>query len=660
MNSIFRNIVLWIMIALCLVALFSIFQAPSIVQDGVKDLSYSQFMKDLDAGHIRKVSIVGQHITGSYVQGESSFQTYIPVISGNFLDKLQEKDVEIYSKPMSDGSSGLMSYLSSWFPLVFIVLVWMFFMRQIQGGGARGAMGFGKSRAKLLTENNDRVTFEDVAGVDEAKADLQEIVDFLCDPQKFKRLGGRIPHGILLVGPPGTGKTLLARAVAGEANVPFFTISGSDFVEMFVGVGASRVRDMFEKAKNNASCIVFIDEIDAVGRNRGVGLGGGNDEREQTLNQLLVEMDGFESSEGVILIAATNRPDVLDPALLRPGRFDRQIVVPNPDIIGRERILKVHSRNVPLAPNVVLKVLARGTPGFSGADLRNLINEAAIMAAHRNRCVVTMQEFEDAKDKILMGAERRSTAMTEAEKKITAYHEAGHALVASNVPEADPLHKATIIPRGKAMGMVMQLPESDRHSMTYKWMISRLSILMGGRVAEEITFGKDNVTSGAVSDIEYATKLARVMVTQFGFSDLLGRVAYEEAQQEGSFHNPFSRSRTISEATAQKIDQEVFRLIEDAYQNALRILQEKHDNFIAIAEALLEYETLSGQEIASLIKGEAINRPLEDDDTFLLRSSVPESGIQTSEITHSKEDENSQQSDDSNSVKEEQKESNDS
>ncbi|RPD36810.1 ATP-dependent metallopeptidase FtsH/Yme1/Tma family protein [Candidatus Liberibacter solanacearum] len=627
------------MIALCLIASFSIFQAPFSGKDGVQDISYSQFIKDIDAGRIRKVAIVGRYISGTYVKGESSFQTYVPVVTNKMLDKLQAKDVEIFSKPVNDSSPSIMSYLSSWFPLIVVVFIWIFFMRQIQGGGARGAMGFGKSKAKLLSGNGVRITFDDVAGVDEAKEDLQEIVDFLCDPQKFKRLGGRIPHGVLLVGPPGTGKTLLARAVAGEANVPFFTISGSDFVELFVGVGASRVRDMFEQAKNNSPCIIFVDEIDAVGRHRGIGLGGGNDEREQTLNQLLVEMDGFESSEGVILIAATNRPDVLDPALLRPGRFDRQITVPNPDVVGRERILKVHSRNVPLAPNVVLKTIARGTPGFSGADLRNLVNEAALVAARRNRRLVTMQEFEDAKDKILMGAERRSTVMTEAEKKITAYHEAGHAVVACHVPQADPLHKATIIPRGRALGMVMQLPEADRHSSSYTWMISRLAILMGGRVAEEIIFGKENITSGAMSDIEYATKLARVMVTQFGFSDLLGRVFYGESQQDISLGHPISRSRSVSEDTAHKIDKEVFRLIDEAYQKARSIIEEKNNDFVAIAEGLLEYETLSGKEIASLIKGEKINRSLEDDDNSMRCASVPKAGISEEEIHGSEKEE---------------------
>jgi cell division protease FtsH len=487
-------------------------------------------------------------------------------------------------------------------------------------------MGFGKSKAKLLTEAHGRVTFDDVAGIDEAKEDLQEIVEFLRDPQKFQRLGGRIPRGVLLVGPPGTGKTLTARAVAGEANVPFFTISGSDFVEMFVGVGASRVRDMFEQAKKNAPCIIFIDEIDAVGRHRGAGLGGGNDEREQTLNQLLVEMDGFEPNEGIIIIAATNRPDVLDPALLRPGRFDRQIVVSNPDVVGREKILKVHVRKVPLAPDVDLKVIARGTPGFSGADLMNLVNEAALLAARRSKRIVTMAEFEDAKDKIMMGAERRSSVMTQEEKELTAYHEAGHAILALNVPSADPLHKATIIPRGRALGMVMQLPEGDRYSVRYKWMTSRLAIMMGGRVAEEITFGKENITSGAQSDIEQATKLARAMVTRWGFSDELGTVAYGENQEEVFLGYSMGQRQNISEATSQTIDREVRRLIDQAYTEARRILTEKHDAFVAVAKGLLEYETLSGDEIKELINGNPPHRDSGDKQPNQRSSAVPNAG----------------------------------
>ncbi|MBB3977238.1 cell division protease FtsH [Rhizobium azooxidifex] len=624
MNPNFRNVALWAIIALLLIALFSMFQT-SPAQTGSRDIPYSQFLKEVDSSRVKEVVITGNKIVGSYVETGTTFQTYAPSIDDALTERLEAKNVVINARPETDGSNSFLSYVGTLLPMLLILGVWLFFMRQMQGG-SRGAMGFGKSKAKLLTEAHGRVTFADVAGVDEAKQDLEEIVEFLRDPQKFQRLGGRIPRGVLLVGPPGTGKTLLARSVAGEANVPFFTISGSDFVEMFVGVGASRVRDMFEQAKKNAPCIIFIDEIDAVGRHRGAGLGGGNDEREQTLNQLLVEMDGFEANEGVILIAATNRPDVLDPALLRPGRFDRQVVVPNPDIVGRERILKVHVRNVPLAPNVDLKVLARGTPGFSGADLMNLVNESALMAARRNKRLVTMQEFEDAKDKIMMGAERRSSAMTEAEKKLTAYHEAGHAIMALNVPMADPLHKATIIPRGRALGMVMQLPEGDRYSMSYKWMVSRLAIMMGGRVAEEITFGKENITSGASSDIEQATKLARAMVTQWGFSDQLGQVAYGENQQEVFLGHSVAQSKNVSESTAQKIDNEIRRLIDEAYSEAKRIITEKHHEFVALAEGLLEYETLTGEEIKALIRGEKPARDLGDDSPPHRGSAVPKAG----------------------------------
>ncbi|QRM56582.1 ATP-dependent zinc metalloprotease FtsH [Sinorhizobium sp. BG8] len=624
MNPNFRNFALWAIIALLLIALFSMFQT-SPAQTGSREIPYSQFLKEVDSNRVKEVVITGGKVVGSYVETGATFQTFSPAVDDSLVDRLQSKNVVINVRPETDGSSGFLSYIGTLLPMLLILGVWLFFMRQMQGG-SRGAMGFGKSKAKLLTEAHGRVTFADVAGVDEAKQDLEEIVEFLRDPQKFQRLGGRIPRGVLLVGPPGTGKTLLARSVAGEANVPFFTISGSDFVEMFVGVGASRVRDMFEQAKKNAPCIIFIDEIDAVGRHRGAGLGGGNDEREQTLNQLLVEMDGFEANEGIILIAATNRPDVLDPALLRPGRFDRQVVVPNPDIVGRERILKVHVRNVPLAPNVDLKVLARGTPGFSGADLMNLVNEAALMAARRNKRLVTMQEFEDAKDKIMMGAERRSSAMTEAEKKLTAYHEAGHAIVALNVPVADPLHKATIIPRGRALGMVMQLPEGDRYSMSYKWMVSRLAIMMGGRVAEEITFGKENITSGASSDIEQATKLARAMVTQWGFSDQLGQVAYGENQQEVFLGHSVAQSKNVSESTAQKIDNEIRRLIDEAYTEAKRIITDQHHEFVALAEGLLEYETLTGEEIKALIRGEKPARDLGDDTPPSRGSAVPKAG----------------------------------
>jgi cell division protease FtsH len=524
---------------------------------------------------------------------------------------MNQHNVNIAVTPPDDGFN-LITVLLNALPMLLLIGVWIFFMRQLQAGGGK-AMGFGKSRAKMLTERTGRVTFEDVAGVDEAKDDLKEIVDFLKDPQKFQRLGGRIPKGVLLVGPPGTGKTLLARAIAGEANVPFFTISGSDFVEMFVGVGASRVRDMFEQAKKNAPCIVFIDEIDAVGRHRGAGLGGGNDEREQTLNQLLVEMDGFESTEGVILIAATNRPDVLDPALLRPGRFDRHVVVANPDLGGREKILRVHLRKVPLAPDVEPRVIARGTPGFSGADLANLVNEAALLAARRGKRVVTMSELEDAKDKVMMGAERRSMAMSEDEKKLTAYHEGGHAIVALAVEGSDPIHKATIIPRGRALGMVMQLPERDRLSLTRQKMLADITIFFGGRIAEELIFGHEKVTTGASNDIEVATRMARAMVTRYGMSDDLGPLAYAENQEEVFLGHSVSRTQNISEATAQKIDSEIRRIIDDCYQRAYGILSSRINDLHTVAKGLLEYETLTGDEIVALMKGiKPVRTPYEE------------------------------------------------
>jgi len=625
MNTNFRNLALWAIIAILLVALFNLFQSP--VQRGSSsEIAYSKFMSDVDGNRVRSVTIAGRQITGVYSDNNTRFETYAPE-DPDLVKRLANKGVIIEATPPSEGSA-LSSFLFTWLPMFVLLGVWIFFMRQMQGGGGK-AMGFGKSKAKLLTEDQVSVTFDDVAGVDEAKDDLEEIVDFLRNPQKYQRLGGKIPHGVLLVGPPGTGKTLLARAVAGEASVPFFTISGSDFVEMFVGVGASRVRDMFEQAKKNAPCIIFIDEIDAVGRHRGAGLGGGNDEREQTLNQLLVEMDGFESNEGIILIAATNRPDVLDPALLRPGRFDREVVVGLPDVAGREKILKVHARKLPLAPNVDMKVLARGTPGFSGADLANLVNEAALSAARRNKRLVTMHEFEDSKDKVMMGAERRSAAMTEEEKTLTAYHEAGHAILAINVPSADPVHKATIIPRGRALGMVMQLPEGDRYSMSYKFMISRLAILMGGRVAEEMKFGKENITSGASSDIEQATKLARAMVTQWGYSDELGLVSYGENQQEVFLGHSVAQTKNVSEATAQTIDSEVRRLIDEAYSTAKSILKKKKKDWEILAEGLLEFETLSGSEINDLIKGKAPSRD-GDDDTTTRGTAVPTAGTKAS------------------------------
>src|ERR1700728_1239825 len=505
MSNFGRNLALWVIIALLLVVLFNLFQ-PGTSHTAATQIAYSDFISEVNSGRVRDVVIQGRTVSGQLNDGRT-FQTYTPKDPA-LVKTLTDKNVRVIAKPEDADVNPLLHYLLSWFPMLLLIGVWVFFMRQMQAGGGR-AMGFGKSRARMLTEKQGRVTFEDVAGIDEAKGELQEIVEFLKDPQKFQRLGGKIPKGVLLVGPPGTGKTLLARAIAGEANVPFFTISGSDFVEMFVGVGASRVREMFEQGKKNAPCIIFIDEIDAVGRHRGAGLGGGNDEREQTLHQMLVEMEGFESNEGVILIAATNRPDVLDPALLRPGRFDRQVVVPNPDVMGREQILKVHVRKVPLAPDVVLKTIARGTPGFSGADLMNLVNEAALMAARRNKRLVTPVEFEDAKDKVMMGAERKSLVMTEEEKLLTAYHEGGHAIVAINVKATDPVHKATIIPRGRALGMVMQLPERDKLSMSL-----------------------EQVTSRPASDIEQATKLARMMVTRWGLSDALGTVAYGENQEE--------------------------------------------------------------------------------------------------------------------------------
>jgi cell division protease FtsH len=622
MNTNLRNFALWVIIVLLLLALFTVFQNPG--QRSVsQEISYSQFLTDVDQGRVRDVVIQGPEIHGTYTDGRG-FNTYAPNDS-NLVSRLTSKGVNMSARPLQDSLPWFVALLLNWLPFIALILVWVFLSRQMQGAGGK-ALGFGKSRAKLLTEAHGRVTFEDVAGVDEAKQDLQEIVEFLRDPGKFQRLGGRIPRGVLLVGPPGTGKTLIARAVAGEANVPFFTISGSDFVEMFVGVGASRVRDMFEQAKKNAPCIIFIDEIDAVGRHRGAGLGGGNDEREQTLNQLLVEMDGFEANEGIILIAATNRPDVLDPALLRPGRFDRQVVVPNPDIVGRENILKVHVRKVPLAPDVNLKTVARGTPGFSGADLMNLVNEAALMAARRNKRMVTQVEFEDAKDKVMMGAERKSLVMSEEEKLLTAYHEGGHAIVALHVKATDPVHKATIIPRGRALGMVMQLPERDKLSMSREQMTSRLAIMMGGRVAEELVFGHEKVTSGAASDIEQATKLARMMVTRWGLSDELGAVAYGENQEEVFLGYSVARQQNISESTAQKIDTEIRRLVEAGYKEASEILVAQRDHLETLAKALLEFETLTGEEIKDLLNGKRPRRESVIEPAAPRSSAVPTAG----------------------------------
>jgi cell division protease FtsH len=622
MNANLRNFALWVIIVLLLLALFTLFQNPG-QRASSQDISFSQLLSEVDQNHVRDVVIQGPEIHGTFTNG-SSFQTYAPN-DPTLVSRLYNGKVQITAKPPGDNVPWFVSLLVSWLPFIALIGVWVFLSRQMQGGAGK-AMGFGKSRAKMLTEAHGRVTFEDVAGVDEAKQDLQEIVEFLRDPGKYQRLGGRIPRGVLLVGPPGTGKTLIARAVAGEANVPFFTISGSDFVEMFVGVGASRVRDMFEQAKKIAPCIIFIDEIDAVGRHRGAGLGGGNDEREQTLNQLLVEMDGFEANEGVILIAATNRPDVLDPALLRPGRFDRQVVVPNPDVVGREQILKVHVRKVPLAPDINLKTIARGTPGFSGADLMNLVNEAALTAARRNKRMVTQAEFEEAKDKVMMGAERKSLVMTEEEKMLTAYHEGGHAIVGLNVIATDPIHKATIIPRGRALGMVMQLPERDKLSMSLEQMTSRLAIMMGGRVAEELVFGRDKVTSGAASDIEQATRLARMMVTRWGLSEELGTVSYGENQDEVFLGMSVSRTQNASEATVQKIDSEIRRLVEEGYNQATKILTEKRADLEALAKGLLEYETLTGDEIQDLLKGKKPNRESVLEPATPRTSAVPPAG----------------------------------
>ncbi|MFP6712296.1 MAG: ATP-dependent zinc metalloprotease FtsH [Rhodospirillales bacterium] len=618
-----KNLALWVIIALLIFTLFNMFQgSPN--KGPQQSLAFSDFLGAVDSGDVRDVTIQGKKVTGHYGDGRA-FKTYLPE-DPTLIPNLSKKGVHINAVPVEDELS-LFGILISWFPMLLLIGVWIFFMRQMQGGGGK-AMGFGKSKAKLLTEKTGRVTFDDVAGIDEAKQELEEIVEYLKNPSKFQRLGGKIPKGCLLVGPPGTGKTLLARAIAGEANVPFFTISGSDFVEMFVGVGASRVRDMFEQGKKNAPCIIFIDELDAVGRHRGAGLGGGNDEREQTLNQMLVEMDGFESNEGVILLAATNRPDVLDPALLRPGRFDRQIVVSNPDIIGREKILKVHMRNVPVAPDVDTKVIARGTPGFSGADLANLVNEAALLAARTGGRMVTMANFEFAKDKVMMGSERRSMVMTDEEKALTAYHEAGHAIVGINVPKHDPLHKVTIIPRGRALGVTMSLPERDRYSYSKLELKSKLAVMYGGRLAEELIFGEENVTTGAGNDIQQATDMARRMVTEYGFSDRLGRLRYTDNEEEIFLGHSVARHKNVSDATAKLIDEEVRALIEDAEETARKVLTDKADDLEQLAQALLEYETLSGSEVNALLKGEPIFRPDADDGASdgHAKSSVPTSG----------------------------------
>ena len=617
-NPMLRNMAIWSAIIVALLLVASIFSGSS---DPAKGISYSSFRDKVEAGEVKSVAIAPERISGRF-QNDETFAT-VPVPNDiSLLPLLDEKGVDVQGKA-EEQPSLLLILVYQALPFLLILGIAFFVLRQMQkGGGAGGAMGFGKSKAKLLTEKHGKVTFEDVAGIDEAREELQEIVEFLKDPHKFSRLGGKIPKGALLVGSPGTGKTLLARAIAGEAGVPFFSISGSDFVEMFVGVGASRVRDMFEQAKKNAPCIVFIDEIDAVGRSRGAGLGNQNDEREQTLNQLLVEMDGFEANEGIIIVAATNRPDVLDPALLRPGRFDRQVVVPRPDIDGRVKILDVHMKKVPLAPDVDGRVIARGTPGFSGADLANLVNEAALLAARRGKRLVAMQEFEDAKDKVMMGTERKSMVMTEDEKKMTAYHEAGHAIVSIHEVASDPIHKATIIPRGRALGMVMRLPERDNYSYHRDKMHANLSVSMGGRVAEELIFGYDKVSSGASSDIQYATSLARDMVTQWGMSDAMGPLQYEE-RQDGYLGYGMSQRSAMSDETAQKIDAEIRKLVEGGHKRATDLLTEHNEQLHLLANALLEFETLSGDEINQLLETGKFER---DDGKVIKPSSIPTVG----------------------------------
>lgn len=601
-----KNFFIWLAVFVALSFAANLWSGNT-VSAGAEQLAFSEFMDKVENKQISEVTISGASISGKSVSG-ARFYTYAPY-DPTMVENLRKHDVKVTALPEDNTSNNLWGIFVSWFPMLLLIGVWVFFMRQANSGNNK-AMSFGKSRARLV-ENTKKVTFADVAGADEAKQELEEVVDFLKDPAKFQRLGGKIPKGVLMVGPPGTGKTLLAKAVAGEADVPFFSISGSDFVEMFVGVGASRVRDMFAQAKKNAPCLLFIDEIDAVGRHRGAGLGGGNDEREQTLNQLLVEMDGFEDKENVILIAATNRPDVLDPALLRPGRFDRQVTVTNPDKKGREEILKVHVKKVPLAKDVNLSVIARGTPGFSGADLANLVNEAALLAARKNKTKVTSKDFDEAKDKVLMGAERKSMAMDENEKKLTAFHEAGHAICSLFVEETDPIHKATIIPRGRALGMVQQLPEKDQYSYSKTKMLSRLIIMMGGRVAEELKFGPQKVTSGASSDIAAATNLARSMVTEWGMSDKLGPVLYAENTGEVFLGKSVTQSRNMSEETARLVDEEIKTLVMNAHNGATKLLKEHQKDWEKLAEALIEYETLTGEEIKDLLDGKPINKDAE-------------------------------------------------
>jgi len=606
-----KNLAMWVVIVFLTIGLYNLFKNPQSTTNKKNELIFSEFLTEVDNGRVVEVQIQGNNIYGVLSDGNKFF-TYSPN-DPNLIEKLSEKGVNISAAPTEEKMPSLFGVLLSWFPMLLLIAVWIFFMRQMQGGKG-GAMGFGRSKAKMMNELKGKVTFNDVAGVEEAKEEVEEVVEFLKDPRKFSRLGGKIPRGCLLVGQPGTGKTLLARAIAGEAGVPFFTISGSDFVEMFVGVGASRVRDMFEQGKKHSPCIIFIDEIDAVGRSRGAGLGGGNDEREQTLNQLLVEMDGFETNEGVIIIAATNRPDVLDPALLRPGRFDRQVVVSLPDIIGREKILKVHAKKISMAPEVSLRTIARGTPGFSGADLANLVNESALLAARKSKRIVTALEFEEARDKVLMGAEKRSMVQTEDDKKLTAYHEAGHAIVSLNEKADDPIHKATILPRGRALGMVMTLPERDKYSKSREYMKSQISKAMGGRVAEEIIFGHDKVTSGARQDIKMATAEARHMVTEAGMSDLLGPLAYGDNQDEVFLGRSVARNQQMSEETAKKVDAEIKKLVDEGYQKAKKILTDKIEDLHKLAKNLLLYETLTGEEIRDLVlKNKPIERSKEED-----------------------------------------------
>jgi cell division protease FtsH len=606
LSPLYKNIALWLLIGLVVTMLFNFFNRSQIAKEKAQ-LSYTRFLELVNDGKVGRVTLQGDEISGERHDGKT-FQTYAPD-DPELLPLLRQKGVEIIAKPVDD-SPWYTTVLITWLPMILLVGIWIFFMRQMQAGGGK-AMSFGKSRARLMNENTRKVTFNDVAGIEEVKEEVAEIIDFLKDPKKFTRLGGRIPKGVLLVGPPGTGKTLLARAIAGEANVPFFSISGSDFVEMFVGVGAARVRDLFLQGKKHAPCIIFIDEIDAVGRHRGAGLGGGHDEREQTLNQLLVEMDGFESNEGVILIAATNRPDVLDPALLRPGRFDRQIVVPIPDLKGRENILKVHTRKIPLADVVNLSVLARGTPGFSGADLENLVNEAAIFAARANKDLVTMEDFERAKDKILMGSERKSMIISEEERRNTAYHEAGHTLVAKLIPGTDPIHKVTIIPRGRALGVTQQLPLDEKHTYTREYLLNTLAVLMGGRAAEELVL--QHLTTGAGNDIERSTELARKMVCNWGMSESLGPLAFGKREEHIFLGREIAQNRDFSEETARLIDNEIKKLVETSYQRARRLLREYEPALHALANALLEKETLGSDEVDAIVSQFTPVEPQEAD-----------------------------------------------